>query len=151
MKALGFAGILGLLVLGGCGWPLGFGYDTENRKPIAGEDLQDFIPAPEAGGGIPLSFFISSGYTGTVAWKEDELPVRGVFRAGTTYVATVTLTTAPGYTFSGVPAAPEPGSFSHSRSVELSHDAGRGAVLEIRIRFGTTDGNGQRGNSNDIR
>jgi hypothetical protein len=75
-----------------------------------------------------------------VSWTTtaDGQPLSGLFAANTAYTATVRLNAAEGYTFAGMPVAPEAGSFSHSRSAELSHGAGGGAALEITIRFKAT-------------
>jgi hypothetical protein len=127
-----------LFVLSGCPLPVGWGYS--NRKAdtrIAGEDLRNFIPAPETGE-RPQFYFGTTGYSGTVVWKDRTIPWTGAFEAGTVYTAEVTLRAAAGYTFAGVAEARLPGSFTHSRSADLNYKLGSDAELTVTIRFPVT-------------
>jgi hypothetical protein len=120
------------------GWEAGEG---RGNGGIAGEDLRNFVPAPVTGGS-PQFYFGTAGYSGTVEWADGEAPLEGVFGAETAYTAAVTLRAASGYTFAGVPAAPGAGSFTHSRSAEISHGAGGGAELRVVIGFPATGAGG---------
>lgn len=104
------------------------------RTPIRGTDLRPYILAPAAGA-IPTVYFFVPGYRGTVVWNKGALPVTQAFEAEAEYTARVRLRAAVGYTFAGVPAAPEEGSFSHSRSETISHAAGSDGTLVITISF----------------
>ncbi|MBN1630699.1 MAG: hypothetical protein JW990_13110, partial [Thermoleophilia bacterium] len=56
---------------------------------------------PPATGATPVTTITQTAqYTGTVSWS----PAHNPFLAGQVYIATITLTAKPGYTFVGVPA-----------------------------------------------
>jgi hypothetical protein len=120
---------------------MGLEYIAESGKSdnlIAGEDLQSYVPEPVTGW-TPLSFFTAPRYTGTVVWRNGAFPLTGrAFGSGTSYTAEVMLRAAAGYSFSGIPAAPGAGSFTHSQSTELSHEEGAGGELVIIITFEAT-------------
>jgi hypothetical protein len=133
--------LLFALYLGTCALPMGLDYLTGGNEGvesiITGEDLQRFIPAPVTGD-EPRSQFNAGRYSGAVAWTDGEGgDLDGAFIAGTAYAATVTLSAHAGYSFKA-PAAPNPGSFTHSRSEELSHAGVNGPTLEITLRFRAT-------------
>jgi hypothetical protein len=75
-----------------------------DKIPISGPlDLSPHIPKPVTG--VTGTGSVStSQYTGTVAWTETNggASHAGPFAEGTAYTATVTLTPAAGYTFTGV-------------------------------------------------
>jgi hypothetical protein len=106
---------------------------------INGEDLLFYFREPVTGA-LPTTEFEALTYTGKVIWKAGAVPLDGAFAAETAYTAVVTLSadTDGGFAFN-VPAAPEPGSFSHSRSADLRHSAETGAALTITIDFGETE------------
>jgi hypothetical protein len=105
---------------------------------LPGADLLYYFREPVTGA-RPLTEFEAPGYTGTVVWQPEDGSLTRGFAAGTAYTAVVTLSadTDGGFAFN-VPAAPEPGSFSHSRSAGVSHDAGTGATLVITVVFAAT-------------
>ena len=115
-------------------------YDADAvETPISGTDLRPYIFEPEAGE-IPAVSFIVPGYRGTVFWHEGDVPLKRAFRAGGLYTATVTLRAVAGCSFAGIPAAPEEGSFSHSRSETVRHAAGSGGTLVITVTFAPPEG-----------
>ncbi|MDR1248132.1 MAG: hypothetical protein LBK63_02405, partial [Treponema sp.] len=138
--------LLGLLLaldLGTCALPMGLEGLNPLRKTaerlIPGADLLYYFREPVTGA-RPLAEFEAPGYTGTVVWQPEDGSLTRGFAAGTVYTAVVTLSadTDGGFAFN-VPAAPEPGSFSHSRSADggagVKHDAGTGATLVITVKF----------------
>jgi hypothetical protein len=141
--------------LGACALPIGVENVNGVRAPfgsartIVGEDLAYYFHEPVTGM-MPVTEFEAPGYTGTVVWMAGDVPLDGVFVAGTVYTATVTLSAKSGYSFKGVPAAPPAtpatGSFFHSRSVVVNHPAGTDSALPITVFFGKTgSGSGQPG------
>jgi hypothetical protein len=60
-------------------------------------DLTPYLAKPVSGG-TPIPAIYTSQYTGTVSWN----PAHSLFAADTAYTATVTMTPAAGYTFTGV-------------------------------------------------
>ncbi|MFP3090217.1 hypothetical protein LQZ21_07805 [Treponema sp. TIM-1] len=94
-------------------------------------DLSSKIPRPVTGG-TPTLYLSTLQYAGTVSW----LPAHGIFQANIAYTATVTLTAASGYSFTGVGA----NAFIHTgRDGALtpnpSNPAGKG---KITIKFPMT-------------
>jgi hypothetical protein len=91
-------------------------------------NLSTKVPSPVRGG-TPVTYFSAPQYTGTVSWTPA-----GVFASGTVYWATVTLTAASGWTFSGVGA----NAFTHTgASGSPTNSAGSGTV---NITFPVTAG-----------
>jgi hypothetical protein len=96
--------------------------------------LTDKLPAPVRGG-TPVTYFSAPEYTGSAAWSVSSggQALGGVFEAGTTYTATVTLTAVSGCTFNGVGA----NAFIHGGASSVSNTAGSGLVV---ITFPATSG-----------
>ncbi|MDR1248215.1 MAG: hypothetical protein LBK63_02820, partial [Treponema sp.] len=140
--ALALSSFLFALYVGTCALPMGLEGLNPLRKAaeylIPGTNLLYYFREPVTGV-QPLTEFEAPGYTGKVVWKAGEVPLNGGFAAETEYTAVVTLSadTDGGFAFN-VPAAPEPGSFSHSRSAGVSHDAGTGATLTLTVAFAAT-------------
>jgi hypothetical protein len=90
---------------------------------VSNLNLTNKVPTPLMGGkpGLTVS---DLQYTGTVVWSPDHDP----FQYGVTYVATVTLAAASGYTFTGV----EKNAFSHGGSSSVINNVGSG---EVTITF----------------
>jgi hypothetical protein len=98
-------------------------------------DLASYVPAP-ALGGIPTTYFLAPQYTGAVKWTVTSSPGAGphsgLFGADKAYTATVTLTAASGYTFTGVGA----NVFTHDGGDAISNAENSGVVT---IAFPATD------------
>ncbi|MDR1250956.1 MAG: hypothetical protein LBK62_02200, partial [Treponema sp.] len=108
---------------------------TGAAAAIVGDlNLTAKVHAPVSGG-TPVSYFSAPQYTGNVAWKrtDNNAALSGLFGAGTYYTATVTLTAASGYTFTGVTA----NSFTHSDNSTISNTMNSGVVT---ITFPATGG-----------
>ena len=60
------------------------------------------VTAPVRGVTPVSTVTAGTGYTGTVTWASGATPLVGNFLAGTEYTATITLSAATGYTFTGV-------------------------------------------------
>jgi hypothetical protein len=82
-------------------------------------DLTPYLAKPVSGG-TPMPAIYTSQYTGTVSWS----PAGGLFAAGTAYTATITMTPAAGYTFTGVAA----NSFDHDGASSVVYDADSNVV-----------------------
>jgi hypothetical protein len=70
---------------------------------VSDRDLTPYIPAPFTGG-TPVWSFAGPQYSGAVTWTnvtDGKAHGSGPFLGGKTYRAAVTLTAAPGYTFTG--------------------------------------------------
>jgi hypothetical protein len=94
----------------------------EGQTPVTDKDLADKVAAPAAGG-KPVRSFSATQYTGNVTWA-PVVPDAGVFASGTTYTATVRLTAASGYTFTG---------FTPTYSGEQVTGNGEGGASELVI------------------
>jgi hypothetical protein len=92
-------------------------------------DLTPYIPAPVTGA-TGIGYFNAPQYGGTVAWKAGDNPHSGPFAAGTDYTATVSLTPAAGYTFTGVD------SFTYTGASSVLYTSGSSVVT---INFPTLD------------
>jgi hypothetical protein len=96
-------------------------------KPITDVDLTDYLPAPVEGM-RPVSAFVESAtqYTaGSVSWN----PGHGTFLADREYKATVTLTAAAGYTFTGMKSR-----FFHAEG-NISVLSGSSGTIVLDIAF----------------
>jgi sugar lactone lactonase YvrE len=73
-------------------------------------------------GGTPTAYFSAPQYTGSVAWKRtgNNTPLSGLFEPLTVYTATVTLSTASGYTLTGLAA----NAFTHTGASSVAYNAG---------------------------
>jgi hypothetical protein len=102
--------------------------------PVNNLDLSYHVPAPVRGG-TPVRYVSDPQYTGNVAWSVSAggHALGGLFEAGTAYTATVTLTAASGYTFTGVGA----NAFTHE-STNALNSVGSGVVS---IAFPATEPN----------
>jgi hypothetical protein len=67
-------------------------------QAISDINLTSYIPVPVTDES-PVSNFFTGNYGGTVVWKDEGVPLDGVFRNHTNYTAEVTLTPATGYAF----------------------------------------------------
>jgi hypothetical protein len=106
-------------------------------EPITGEDLKPYLPAPVTGG-TPANAVEGAQYRGWVEWaRTDNGGAVALFEADTSYTATVRLTAASGWTFDGVPASTEPGGFTYTDAVSVSHAENSG---EVTIVFKKTGG-----------
>jgi hypothetical protein len=94
---------------------------------ISEVNLTPYIPNPTSGG-MPVVSLSGTQYTGTVIWMDrgTQTVLVGPFQAGAAYTAEVTLTPAPGYTFTGA------GTFIHTGADTVTKEAGSGT---IRIDF----------------
>jgi hypothetical protein len=82
---------------------------AEPPVPVTDFDLTPYLAGPVTGG-TPGKAVEGVQYWGWVEWSdENQNPVEGLFQAGTSYTAKVTLTAASGWTFGGV----EPNAFTH--------------------------------------
>ena len=108
---------------------------TVPASGITDLDLTLKVPAPVRDA-VPVLFFAAAGYTGTVAW-EPAVAAGPKFAGGTEYTAAVTLDAKAGWTFTGIPEAPETGSFTHG-SGTVSHGAGASKTLNVTLSFPAT-------------
>jgi hypothetical protein len=107
---------------------------TAVAVPVNDLDLTPHISAPAAGG-TPAASVSTAQYTGNVTWTTAGTAHSGLFQGGTAYRATVTLTAASGYTFSGVGA----NAFTHGGASSVTNAAGSGTVT---ITFPAIPGGG---------
>jgi hypothetical protein len=101
--------------------------------PVDDMDLTYKVPAPVTGGS-PLGYLSAPQYAGNVAWAAGGGPYSGVFQAGAVYTATVTLTAAAGFTFTGM----EANAFTHegrdkdaAKEPNPANEAGSGTVTVV--------------------
>ena len=116
----------------GTGWGLGGGTPPPTPTPIAPFALDSYVIAPVAGAVPDTTGFSGTGYTATIVWSTS--PAN--FQPTTVYTATVTLTAAPLYNFSGVGVD----SFTYTNSdftVGTATNAANSGV--ITITFTTTE------------
>jgi hypothetical protein len=109
--------------------------DTPEEVSANDVDLFPAIPRP-ADNAAPVRAFVTPEYMGTVAWTENGGGAFGVFRAGNSYTADVTLYAREGYAFKGterisydsVPVEPDPvyqdGTFTLTIQFSQSLDGG---------------------------
>jgi hypothetical protein len=95
-------------------------------------DLTYKIPAP-VWGGTPVAYLSAPQYAGNVTWAP---PHSGLFEEGTAYTATVALTAALGFTFTGVGA----NAFGHDGkdAAKSPHPANAAGSGTVRIVFPAT-------------
>jgi hypothetical protein len=72
---------------------------AEVPPAIESVDLSTLLPAPVAGASPVPSFFAGTWGATAVVWSSGNGPHSGLFQAATAYTATVTLSSALGYTF----------------------------------------------------
>jgi hypothetical protein len=111
---------------------------VEGPVLVTAVDLSNLLPAPVTGATPVPSFFAETQYTGMVEWFTDASCTtahNGAFQGGTQYWAKAALTAASGWTFSGIPASPGAGAFTHSGATTVTHDAGNDGALVITIAF----------------
>jgi hypothetical protein len=100
-------------------------------------DLTARVPRPVTGD-TPVPMVFGTQYTGAVTWKiTGGADLSTGFQGGTFYTATVTLSAAPGYTFTGLS-----GPFTHggASSGGVSIDDNTGALITVSIAFPATAG-----------
>jgi hypothetical protein len=98
--------------------------------------LASYVSVPVAGG-MPVTYFPASQYTGNVTWSVTGSGASHAgFAAATAYTATVTLNAASGWTFAGVGA----NAFTHSGALSVTNPVGTGTQLVVTINFPATGG-----------
>jgi hypothetical protein len=95
---------LGIIAVGftGCDFLEDYVNMKDGEKPpytVTDVNLTPYVGTP-VGDGTPTSDFVGSQYSGQVEWSPA--PAGGTFVVGTPYTATVTLTAASDWTFTGV-------------------------------------------------
>jgi hypothetical protein len=107
---------------------------NQKAKPVEQEDLTKHITVPVAGES-PAMFLSAEQYRGTIEWS----PANNIFNGNMLYTATITLTAASGYTFTGVKAD----FFTHYDATSITNMADSGVVTvafpETRILPTVTD------------
>jgi hypothetical protein len=129
---------VGGMILAAIGFP-----ETEGGQgngAVNDLDLTDKVPAPVTGKTPVKSVSGSQQYTGDAAWS----PAHSAFQAGTGYTATVTLTAASGYTFTGA------GDFTHKGASKVSAAENTGGSIKVSIVFPAGQGGGTPGNDVDV-
>lgn len=92
-------------------------------------DLTDNLTAPAINDTPATSFATDLQFTGTVSWNGSPMK----FLGNTAYTATVTLTAAPGYTFSGVAQ----NAFTYTGAT-VTNPTGSGNTMTVTIVFPAT-------------
>jgi len=107
---------------------------TQNA-PITVTEKEILGVTPPAAGATPVTSPTgNTQYTAAVVWKTtiDDTPLTGTFAASTAYTATITLTAATGYTFSGVSSG---FGFTVSGAATVTNAAGSGATCVVTALF----------------
>jgi Tol biopolymer transport system component len=103
-------------------------FDAVSLHTETTETIITFLSIPEivapVFGATPVTTVDTAQYSGTVNWSPA---VSGGFAALTTYTATITLTTKPGYTLTGVAAD----SFTVAGATNITHAADSGLVIAV--------------------
>jgi hypothetical protein len=96
-------------------------------------NLDDKVPVPATGLAVGSNAISTAQYTGTIAWLAGGSAFTGAtFAGGTVYTAKVTLTTRPGWTFTGA------GNFTYSGGTLTTGDGENGARI-VTIVFAATE------------
>jgi hypothetical protein len=106
---------------------------TDSVTPVlvTEPDLTKYLSTP-ATGGTPQNYFYAPQYVGDVEWtiSSGSQPLSGLFEAGVSYTATVTLTAASGCTFTGVAD-----DFFTYGSMDISQEDNTGSSITVTIKF----------------
>jgi hypothetical protein len=105
---------------------------TVQAVPVDDLELSDKVPAPVMSG-VPVLYFIAPQYTGNVTWKTGDTEVDGLFAAGTSYKAEVTLTAASGRTFTGVSSLA-----THDGASSVPVSVINGGTMTVTVTFPAT-------------
>ena len=108
---------------------------TVNSRAISG------LTAPATGNQRDITFTSNSQFTGTVSWSPT-MNSNSTYAASTVYTATITLTPATGYTFSGVPA----NSFTVAGATTVTNAINSGVITAV---FPATAATGSGGGNNN--
>ena len=106
-----------------------------NSRAISG------LTAPATGNQRDITFTSNSQFTGTVSWSPT-MNSNSTYAASTVYTATITLTPATGYTFSGVPA----NSFTVAGATTVTNAINSGVITAV---FPATAATGSGGGNNN--
>ena len=114
-------------------FPRTVGPNEDNR--VVFYSLTELIDIPERNAAVP-TLLDHRQFTGAISWEAGGSSFIGDnFGTFTGYDAVVTLTAADGFTFLGI----DEDTFIHNDALIVSHPAGTGRELEVRLSFAKTE------------